>query len=212
MKTAKEVGGDFYDFFPLDEKRICFLIADVSGKGTPASLFMMTAKTMIKDYGLVYGNTAKILSAVNDRLAENNEQKMFVTAWIAIFDKETGVLQYTNAGHNPPILLSANKEATMLKKVHGLVLGAMAHVPYQSDVMKLQKGDRLLLYTDGVPEAHNLKDDLYGDEKLLDLVGKTSEKTGEEVVDAIFQSIDEFASGAPQFDDITMMSVSVNQE
>ena len=212
MKTAKEVGGDFYDFFPLDEKRICFLIADVSGKGTPASLFMMTAKTMIKDYGLVYGDTAKIFAAVNDRLSENNDQKMFVTSWIAIFDKETGVLQYTNAGHNPPIHLSANKGATMLKKVHGLVLGAMAHIPYQSDVMKLQKGDRLLLYTDGVVEAHDLKDELYGDKKLLDLVGKTSDKTGEEVVDAIFQSIEEFASGAPQFDDITMVSVSVNPE
>jgi hypothetical protein len=210
MNTAKEVGGDFYDYFPIDENRICFLIADVSGKGTPAALFMMTAKTMIKDYALTCESTAEIFTTVNARLCENNEAGMFATAWIGILDVRTMTLQYTNAGHNYPLFLRQGQTSEM-KTVHGLFLAGMEFTQYRQSELQLEPGDRLLLYTDGVTEAHDRTNGLYGTERLKEVMERTKDSQGEEVLKQVLEDVNEFARGVPQFDDITMVILSIEE-
>ena len=212
MNTAKEVGGDFYDYFPIDENRVCFLIADVSGKGTPAALFMMTAKTMIKDYALTHGSTAEIFTAVNARLCENNEEGMFATAWIGILDARTMTLQYTNAGHNYPVLLRRGKTCEPLETVHGLFLAGLEFTEYRQDEIVLEQGDRLFLYTDGVTEAHDRTNALYGMERLESVLESTKDSPGEQVLGSVLDDINGFAKGAPQFDDITMVVLSIREQ
>lgn len=209
MKTAKDVGGDFYDYFPLDENRICFLIADVSGKGTPAALFMMTAKTVIKDHAMLYDDTSKIFELANNRLADGNKQTMFATSWIAILDFKNMTLQYTNAGHNYPMLLHTDGEVDCLKKVDGTMLGIMKGLPYKHNTLNVKSGDRILLYTDGVIEAHNPENKLYGEDRLIELFKNCSNLSEEETIDAIYKDIDLFADGTAQFDDITMMVLTI---
>ncbi|MBO5564307.1 MAG: serine/threonine-protein phosphatase [Lachnospiraceae bacterium] len=212
MNTAKEVGGDFYDYFPIDEDRICLLIADVSGKGTPAALFMMTAKTMIKDYALTRSSTAEIFTIVNARLCENNEEGMFATAWIGILDTRTMTLQYTNAGHNYPVILRRGKPCELLEPVHGLFLAGLEFTEYGEDEIVLAPGDRLFLYTDGVTEAHDRTNGLYGTERLLKVLENTKASPGEQVLQSVLAGIDDFAGGAPQFDDITMAVLSIREQ
>ena len=212
MNTAKEVGGDFYDYFPIDENRICFLIADVSGKGTPAALFMMTAKTMIRDYALTKESTSDIFDAVNARLCENNEEGMFATAWIGILDTRTMTLQYTNAGHNYPLLQRKDQPCEFMEAVHGLFLGGLEFTVYDRDEITLKPGDRLLLYTDGVTEAHNRENALYGTERLEKILDDTRNAPGEKVLEGISSDINAFAEGAAQFDDITMVVMTVGQQ
>ena len=209
MNTAKEVGGDFFDYFPLDDNRICFLIADVSGKGTPAALFMMTAKTMIKDYALTQSSTAEIFTTVNARLCENNDEGMFATAWIGVLDTRTMTLQYTNAGHNYPLLQRKGQPCEAIKKVHGLFLAGMEFTRYKQSEIQLEPGDRLLLYTDGVVEAHNRENGLYGEDRLMALLDSTRDYPGEQVLARVFEDVNEFAAGVPQFDDITMVVLTI---
>ena len=209
MNPAKEVGGDFYDYFLIDDHRLCILIADVSGKGVPAALFMMTAKTMIKDYGLTHDSTAEILTAVNARLCENNDAGMFATAWIGILDTRTRKIQYTNAGHNYPVLKRRGQPCEMLLKVHGLFLAGLEFTQYKQSEIQLEMGDRLLLYTDGVVEAHNRSDELYGEERLQKIVDDTCDLPGKEAMERIFADVSDYATGVPQFDDITMVVLTV---
>ena len=209
MNTAKEVGGDFYDYFPIDENRICFLIADVSGKGTPAALFMMTTKTMIKDYAMTKDTTSEIFTAVNARLCENNDEGMFATAWIGILDTRTMTLQYTNAGHNYPIIQRKGQLSEQIVKVHGLFLGGMEYTRYKQDEITLGTGDRLLLYTDGVTEAHDRENALYGTDRLERLLESTRDEPGEKVLEDILADISLFANGTAQFDDITMVVLTI---
>lgn len=211
MNTAKEVGGDFYDYFPIDEHRICFLIADVSGKGTPAALFMMTAKTVIKDYALTRDSTSEIFTDVNARLCENNEAGMFATAWIGIVDTRTMTLQYTNAGHNYPIFQRRGQPCEQMKKVHGLFLAGMEFTQYRQSEIQLEPGDRLLLYTDGVTEAHDIEDNLYGTDRLEEVLESTKDSPGEQVLERVFDDVNDFARGVPQFDDITMIILSIKE-
>ncbi len=211
MNTAKEVGGDFFDYFPIDENRLCFLIADVSGKGVPAALFMMTSKTMIKDYALTRDSTSEIFTEVNARLCENNDEGMFATAWIGIMDKRTMTLQYTNAGHNYPVLQRKGQPCELMKKVHGLFLGGMEFTQYRQGEIQLEPGDRLLLYTDGVVEAHNQADELYGEDRLQAVLENTRDCPGEQVLERIFADVNDFATGVPQFDDITMVVLTIKE-
>ena len=211
MNTAKNVGGDFYDYFPIDDNRICFLIADVSGKGTPAALFMMTAKTMIKDYALTRDNTSEIFTKVNARLCENNEAEMFATAWIGILDTRTMTLQFTNAGHNYPMIQRKGQPCEEIQKVHGLVLAGIEFTRYKQSELQLEPGDRLLLFTDGVVEAHDQKNDLYGNERLQKVLDDTRDLPGEQVLKRILDDVSEFATGVPQFDDITMVILTIKE-
>ena len=160
MIPAKEVGGDFYDFYKLDEKHFAFLVADVSGKGIPAAMFMMSAKTIIKDLAERGLSVEEIFTLANEKLCENNESGMFVTAWMGILDVTTGNVQFANAGHNPPVLKRADGSFEYLKTRAGFVLAGMEGIRYRSGELTLCPGDRLFLYTDGVPEATNIDNKL----------------------------------------------------
>ena len=211
MHTAKEVGGDFYDYFVIDDHRIAFLIADVSGKGTPAALFMMTAKTMIKDYDLTRNSTAESFTAVNARLSENNKEGMFATAWIGILDTKTMSLQYTNAGHNYPIFQHQGEPGAVLKKNHGLFLAGLDDTEYKQTELTMKPGDRILLYTDGITEAHDIKGGLYGEERLMKVLDDSANESGERVIENILQDVNAFAKDAPQFDDMTMIILTIKE-
>ena len=205
MIAAKEVGGDFYDFYKLSDNVVAFLAADVSGKGIPAAMFMMTAKTIIKD--LAEGGMAvnDIFTKANEKLCENNESGMFVTAWMGILDLSSGVMKYANAGHNPPLLKRANGDYEYLKTRAGFVLAGMEGVRYREGELTINPGDRLFLYTDGVPEATNTENKLYGEDRLLEFMNKNSTTDAVKLLPALKANIDEFVGEAPQFDDITML-------
>ena len=211
MKTAREVGGDFYDYFLIDEHHLCFLIADVSGKSTPAALFMMNAKTIIKDYALTYNDTAEIFNIVNQRLYENNKTYMFVTVWIGILDTRTMMLQFTNAGHNYPLIKHNGEGCVMLKEVNGMFLGCMKDIEYGKSEIQLCRGDRLLLYTDGVTEALNPDKQMYGTDRLSALLDQSDKDSPEEVLRKVIGDVNEFASGEPQFDDITVLMLEIRK-
>ena len=204
MTPAREVGGDFYDFFMIDDDHLALVIADVSGKGIPAAMFMMTAKTVIKDYALTTDGTSEIFNIVNDRLCENNEAGMFATAWIGILNLKTMVLQYTNAGHNYPLIQRCGEPCELMTDKHGLILGCMEGIRYKQSEITLSKGDRLLLYTDGVTESHSREGELYGEERLMSVLNDISAQSGEGVLASILKDVNRFSEGEEQFDDITM--------
>ena len=205
MIAAKEVGGDFYDFYKLNDTTVAFLVADVSGKGIPAAMFMMTAKTIIKDLAESGMAVNDIFTKANEKLCENNESGMFVTAWMGILDIETGKLQFANAGHNPPLIKRANGDFEYLKTRAGFVLAGMEGIRYRAGELTLEAGDRLFLYTDGVPEATNSENCLYGEERLLDFMNGNKNLKPEALLPGLKANIDEFVGEAPQFDDITML-------
>ena len=205
MIAAKEVGGDFYDFYKISDKTVAFLAADVSGKGIPAAMFMMTAKTIIKD--LAEGGMAvnDIFTKANEKLCENNESGMFVTAWMGILDLNTGIVHFANAGHNPPLIKRADGSFEYLKTRAGFVLGGMEGVRYRMGEITLTPGDRLFLYTDGVPEATNTENKLYGEDRLLTFMNQNTSVKAMELLPALKADIDKFVGEASQFDDITML-------
>ena len=205
MIAAKEVGGDFYDFYKLNDKTVAFLAADVSGKGIPAAMFMMTAKTIIKDLAESGMAVNDIFTKANEKLCENNESGMFVTAWMGILDLTTGNVQFANAGHNPPLLKRADGSFEYLKTRAGFVLAGMEDVRYRVGEITLGEGDRLFLYTDGVPEATNVENKLYGEDRLLTFMNQNATVEATKLLPALKTNIDEFVGEAPQFDDITML-------
>ena len=205
MIAAKEVGGDFYDFYKLSDTTVAFLAADVSGKGIPAAMFMMTAKTIIKDLAESGMAVNDIFTKANEKLCENNESGMFVTAWMGILDLATGKLQFANAGHNPPLIKRANGDFEYLKTRAGFVLAGMEGVRYRAFELMICPGDRLFLYTDGVPEATNAENKLYGEDRLLAFMNRNASARSTEFLPALKANIDEFVGEAPQFDDITML-------
>ena len=205
MIAAKEVGGDFYDFYKLNDTMVAFLAADVSGKGIPAAMFMMTAKTIIKELAESGMPVNDIFTKANEKLCENNESGMFVTAWMGILDLTTGHMYYANAGHNPPLLKRANGAFEYLRTRAGFVLAGMEGVRYRVSELTLCPGDRLFLYTDGVPEATNTENKLYGEERLLAFMNQNARVDSVALLPALKANIDEFVGEAPQFDDITML-------
>ena len=205
MIAAKEVGGDFYDFYKINDTTVAILAADVSGKGIPAAMFMMTAKTIIKDLAESGMSVNDIFTKANEKLCENNESGMFVTAWMGILDITTGNMTFANAGHNPPLLKRADGDFEYLKTRAGFVLAGMEGVRYRVGELTLYPGDRLFLYTDGVPEATNGENKLYGEERLIDFMNKNINTKAIDLLPALKANIDEFVGDAPQFDDITML-------
>lgn len=208
MHTAKEVGGDFYDYYMLEDSKLAFLVADVSGKGIPAAMFMMRAKTTIKDLAEQGLEPDAIFAAANEKLCEDNDTFMFVTAWMGILDLKTGVLKFVNAGHNPPLLCKYGNEFEFVRIRSGIALAVMEGVTYQRNELQMEPGDRLYLYTDGVTEAMNNAKNLYGEKRLQGLLNGLGEVSPEIMCHSVKESVDNFAGGVSQFDDITMLSVA----
>ena len=205
MAPAREVGGDFYDFFLIDESRLGLVIADVSGKGVPAALFMMIARTLIRNHVQSGEEPADALTAVNEQLCENNKENMFVTAWLGVLDLSSGQLKFANAGHNPPLFKHGDGEYEYMRVRAGLVLAVMEGIRYRQSSVQLSRGDRIFLYTDGVTEAESQNHIFYGEERLCDVLRGLTESAPEETVAAVDADVRRFAEGAEQVDDITMM-------
>lgn len=209
-RPAKEVGGDFYDIFKIDDTHLCFLIADVSGKGVPAALFMSMAKTHIKNYTSLGLPLDDVAYRVNNQLCYKNEAGMFVTVFLCVIDIETGNVNYINAGHNRPFVLNEENTFEMVMAKANLPFGMMEDMPYKLQTMQLNKGDCIYLYTDGVTEALNDKDEFFGDAYLKEVLDKNVSNAAitEEFVSNMYDAVDEFANGAAQADDITMLYLS----
>ncbi|MCQ2796310.1 MAG: SpoIIE family protein phosphatase [Bacilli bacterium] len=208
MKTAKHVGGDFYDFFPLNNNRLFFLIADVSGKGVPAAMFMMRAEALIKS--LVQNDEMpldKIMTTVNNELCKNNEAQMFVTCWCAILDVKTGHVDFVNAGHNKPIIKRKGKGFEEINVAKNFVLAGLEGIPYCLESFDLKDGDEVFIYTDGVTEATSKAKKLYGTNRLLNYMNKHKPYTSKEMINGIMGQLDEFQKDAEQADDITMLMI-----
>ena len=204
MHTAKEVGGDFYDFFLVDDDHLAIVMADVSGKGVPAALFMMASKILIKNYAYVEQKSpARILELVNHQICQNNPAEMFVTTWLGIVELSTGSMKAANAGHEYPVIRRGGSYQ-ILRDVHGFVLGGMDGARYREYELQLAPGEELFLFTDGVTEATDASGELFGTERMLAALN-TSEHTADGVLDAVKAKLDEFVGEAEQFDDITML-------
>lgn len=210
MYTAKEVGGDFYDFYFVGDSKLGFLIADVSGKGIPAAMFMMTAKTFIKGYAEAGRAVDEVFTVANAKLCESNEAGMFVTAWMGVLDITTGKIEFANAGHNYPLVRHADGNFEFLKSKPGFVLAGMEGMKYRKNEVVLSVGDEIYLYTDGVTEATNAENELYGEERLVKLLDSLHGLAGEDVCRAVKADVDAFVGTAPQFDDITMLYLKYN--
>lgn len=210
MKPAKEVGGDFYDVFMIDQDHLCFLIADVSGKGVPAALFMTMAKTHIKNFATVGLPLAEVAVRANNQLCYKNESGMFVTAFICVLDVRSGEVQFVNAGHNCPFVQKQDGAFEMFRAKANLVFGLMENVPYREQTLTLNPGDSIYLYTDGVTEALNPEQELFGDDRLYEILNRHRAQAGEPetFVQAIYREVQAFADGEPQADDITMLYVT----
>lgn len=207
MHTAKEVGGDFYDFYFIDEDHLAFLIADVSGKGIPAAMFMMRSKTIIKSYAESGMSVEEVFTLANEKLCEGNDAGMFVTAWMGILNIRTGKVLFANAGHNHPLVKHSDGTFEYLKSRAGFVLAGMEGVRYRKNELVLEPGDAIYLYTDGVTEATDLNEELYGEDRLHSILEKYKDETMEVICSEIKKDVDLFAGEAPQFDDITMLAL-----
>ena len=205
MNPAKEVGGDFYDFFMIDDKHIAIVVADVSGKGVPAALFMVIGKTLIKDHTGLKTNLSNVFYEVNNLLCESNSENLFITAFEAVINIETGHFTYVNAGHEMPYIYKKGKEWTAYKMKPGFVLAGMENMKFTTGDFYLEPGDKVFQYTDGVTEATNLNNELYGMDRLKKALDANVDKPMKELLPAIKADIDKFVGDAPQFDDITML-------
>lgn len=206
MEPAKGVGGDFYDFFSIDDDHMALVMADVSGKGIPAALFMVIARTLIKTCAQTNKSPKYVLEKVNNQLCENNYEEMFVTVWLGVIELSTGLLRAANAGHEYPVLKKSGEKFEIVKDKHGLVLAGMEMSRYKEYEIQMEEGDILYLYTDGVPEAINKAEEMYGTERMLAALDNNSDGTLKELLCGVRKDIDEFAGDAPQFDDITMLA------
>lgn len=207
MDPAKEVGGDFYDFFLIDEDHIALVMADVSGKGVPAALFMVIAKTLLKNTAQSGISPKEVLSQVNTQLCENNEAEMFVTVWLGIMQISTGHMVCANAGHEYPAIRRVGGQYELLHDKHGFVLAGMEGSRYREYEITLEKGDSLFVYTDGVPEATNAENELFGTDRMLEALNQNPDAASEEVIREVQKGMEVFVKQAPQFDDITMLSM-----
>lgn len=207
MNPAKEVGGDFYDFFLIDDSHLGIVIADVSGKGIGAALFMMISKTMLNDQAMFTNSPAEVLRTVNNRLCAINEAEMFVTVWLGVLDLDTGLLRAANAGHEFPTLKKSDGDFELIKDKHGFVLAGMENSIYSEYEIQLGKGDIIFVYTDGVAEATNAEEELFGNERIVEALNKSKDEPVKNILVNMRKEIDDFVKEAPQFDDITMLGL-----
>jgi len=207
MLTAKEVGGDLYDFFFIDKNRLGIIIGDVSGKGISSALLMAVSKTLLKATALKGIPPDNILSEVNNILVDESPSNMFVTVFLGILDTRNGAFEYSNGGHNPPYILTADGKASQLENVGGLILGAMKDMEYDSNIIMLKPGESIFLYTDGVTEAFNKEDEEFTDKRLLSSLINKNNLTSEDLIDALIKIIKEFTNETEQSDDITCLSL-----
>ncbi len=214
MIPAKEVGGDFYDFFMVDEKHLAIVVADVSGKGVPAALFMVIGKTLIKDHTTVSNDDlGNIFSKINNLLCESNSEGLFITAFEGVLNLETGEFRYVNAGHEMPFIYRASDNQFSAHKIKpGFVLAGMEEMKYRAGSLQLEEGDIIFQYTDGVTEATNANNELFGMERLGESLNSIADKTPKAITDTVKSDIDKFVGSAPQFDDITMLCLEFKEK
>ncbi len=207
MEPARQVGGDFFDIINLENDRIGLAIADVSDKGVPAALFMMSSRTLLKGAAIGKSNPTDVLSEVNHLLQEDNDAAMFVTVFYAEYNPANGVLSYANGGHNPPIVVHADGSSSVLPQTNGIALGILPDIEYEQNSVTLSPGDTLVLYTDGITEAMNAQNEEFEMERLLTVLSGASSQDVREMNQAIFQAVQAFAGDMPQFDDMTCMTL-----
>jgi sigma-B regulation protein RsbU (phosphoserine phosphatase) len=207
MIPAKEVGGDFYDFFLLDKDHLGLVIGDVSGKGMPAAIFMAISQTLIKATALKAGSTSECLHQVNNLLSQHNPRAMFVTLFYGVLNLLTGELDYSNGGHNLPFILSAGGQARFLEKSSNMALGIEENFDYTSNHLVLQSGDTLVLYTDGITEAMNIHAKEFSEERLRAYLQQAADSPAEKIIHGIINEVKAFAGEAPQSDDITSLAI-----
>jgi len=207
MKPAKSVAGDFYDFFLIDDDHLGVVMADVSGKGIPASLFMMMSKIIINNIAQLGVSPHEVLQMANERICENNDANMFVTVWFGVITISTGHVIAANAGHEYPVVQNADGVYELLRDKHGLVLGGMEGIRYRDYEFDLSKGQILFLYTDGVPEATTAKNEQFGTDRMMEALNRKQTANPEELVNHMLSTVDDFYGGAEQFDDITMLAI-----
>ena len=207
MEAAKDIGGDFYDFFRIDDDHIAFVIGDVCGKGITAALFMAVSRTIIRSKGLQYGRAGACMTASNRLLAAYSVDCMFVTVFCAIYNTKTGLVTYCNAGHNPPHLLRSDGSVEVLPKSNNVLVGIFDDMEYEENTLQLASGDTLVMFTDGVTEAWNPQKMEFGTERLNAILGGLVDKGSRQIVDTIKTAITDFEEGAEQSDDITMLVI-----
>lgn len=205
MNPAKEVGGDFYDYFLIDEDHLALVIADVSGKGVPAALFMMVAMAILKNNAMMGKSAGEILAAANETICSNNKMEMFVTAWLGILEISTGRITAANAGHEYPAVFRKGGKFELYKDRHDFVVGGMEGVSYREYTLALQPGDKIFLYTDGVPEATNGAQELFGTDRMVDALNAAADGSPAEILGAVRKTVNAFVGDAEQFDDLTML-------
>lgn len=210
MDPAKEVGGDFYDYFLINENQLCFLIADVSGKGIPASLFMMASKIILQSIATMGYSPKEILEKTNEALIMNNEAEMFVTVWLGVLDLSTGELTAANAGHEYPAIKNPDGQFGLYQDKHGFVLGGMGGIKFKDYELTLEKGSKIFIYTDGVPEATNAENELFGTDRMIEALNLDPEVSPEDILKNVRKAVDGFVKDAEQFDDLTMLCIEYN--
>ena len=204
MDPAREVGGDFYDFFLIDKDHLCMVIADVSGKGVPAALFMMISKIIIQSFAMQGNGAGDTLTKTNDALCSNNRMEMFVTVWLGILEISTGKITAANAGHEYPAIKTGDK-FELLRDKHGLVIGGMSGIRYKEYELQVKPGDKLFLYTDGVAEATRNRNELFGTNRMLEALNRDPEAAPDRLLRSVRHAVDTFVGNDEQFDDLTMM-------
>ena len=205
MTPAKEVGGDFYDFFLIDETHLGLVMADVSGKGVPAALFMMNAKSLVRTYAKTGMGPGRVMQAVNDRICENNGENVFVTIWFGILDLSTGRITAVNAGHQYPALMPAGGRFALIRGKSGFVIGGMAGLRYREQEIDLMPGARIFLFTDGIPEARNAAGEMFGEQRMVSALNEGRDNPPEGILLNMKKAVDEFVQDTAQFDDMTML-------
>ena len=209
MTPAKEVGGDFYDFFLIDDDHLGIVMADVSGKGVPAALFMMMSKILVSNYAMMGGSPARVLEQVNTQICKNNEEEMFVTVWFGVLEISTGKIKAANAGHEYPLIRKPGGQFELFKDKHGFVIGGMEGMKYKEYELTIEKGGTLFLYTDGVAEATNARNELFGTDRMLEALNTDAAAAPKTLLTNMKRAVDDFVGDAPQFDDLTMLGVKL---